>query len=108
MPIPAFDDPRSFLDDFAVSATIRASGGRGAAVEVRGIFDENYIDARLGDFDMATSSATRLKCMAVDVVSLRKHDLVAIEGVTYYLDHDPKPDGHGYAVMALSRDTGEA
>lgn len=112
MPIPAFDDPRSFLDDFAVDIAVRANRGEGAAVTVRGIFDEKYIDAKLGGFDVNTPGVTRALCMQVDVAGLKKYDTAQLvdeggqpTGPMYYLEHDPAPDGHGYAVMTLALDT---
>ncbi|HEV2606446.1 MAG TPA: hypothetical protein VGT79_00545 [Xanthomonadaceae bacterium] len=112
MPIPAFDDPRSFLGDFGVPVVFTLNGGRGAVVTrgtdglpLLGIFDERYVDAKLGGFDMATGGAPMLRCMAVDVAVVRKHDRAVIEGVTFYLDHDPLPDGHGFAFLQVSRDT---
>ena len=114
MPIPAFDDPRSFLDDFGVPVVFVLCGGTGATINrgadgqpLLGIFDEKYVDAKLGGYDMATGGAPMLRCMAVDIPGLFKHDKATIDGIVYYLDHDPLPDGHGYTFLMVSRDTGE-
>jgi hypothetical protein len=115
MSTPSFDDPRSFLQDFGVSTlSFRMQGGNGAVVNkgvdglpLAGIFDEKYVDAKLGDYDMVAGGQPRLRCMSVDVSGLKKHDQATIEGIVYYLDHDPMPDGHGYSFLFVSKDTGE-
>jgi hypothetical protein len=92
MPIPSFDDPRSFVQDFGVPI---------------------ILDVRLGSFDMATAPAPCIRCVASDVVALKKHDQatvcdpVAGTQTVYYLDHDPHPDGHGMAFVFVSLDTNE-
>jgi len=113
VPIPSFDDPRQFLQDFdAASLSFKLSSTTGAVITkgadglpLLGIFDEKYIDAKLGDYDIIAGGQPRLRCMAEDVAALKKHDQATIEGIVYYLDHDPLPDGHGYAFLMLSRDT---
>jgi hypothetical protein len=112
MPIPSFDDPRSFLDDFGI-AVVFTKQGTGAVINkgadgspLLGVFDEKYVDAKLGDFDMATGGRPCIRCMAADVVAIKKHDSVLIEGEgVYYVDHDPLPDGHGHAFVFVSLDT---
>lgn len=113
MPIPAFDDPRSFLADFGVPIILRAAEGTANPVTVQGIFDERYADARIGDFDMTTAPAPCIRCVTADVAMMKRHDQATVcdpvlnTQTVYYLDHDPRPDGHGMSFMFVSRDTGE-
>jgi hypothetical protein len=113
MPIPSFDDPRSFVQDFGVPIIFAAAAGTATPFTVTGIFDEKYMDVRLGSFDMATAPAPCIRCVASDVVALKKHDQatvcdpVAGTQTVYYLDHDPHPDGHGMAFVFVSLDTNE-
>lgn len=99
-----FDDPREFIDDFADAVTIRVDGRE--PFEVLGIFDEKYLNAAAGEFDMATARP-RLTCVAADLAGLKKYTRATIAGKPYSFDHDPHPDGIGMAVVFLSLDTDE-
>jgi hypothetical protein len=111
MPIPSFDDPRDFLDDFAVRVTVTPANGDGSSFDVTGLFDEKYQGVNLGDFQMQAAPRPRFKCMAVDVASLKKYDAAVVHdddlktSTDYFLEHDPAPDGYGYAILFLARDT---
>lgn len=97
-----FDDPREFIDDFADVVTIAPKGR--APFDVLGIFDEKYLNAAAGEFDMA-AARPRLTCVAADVAGLKKYTSVLINKTPYYFDHDPHPDGNGMAVVFLALDT---
>jgi len=106
MPAPAWENLDDFLsvDDFAIVATFTRQGS-GQVRQVRGIFDEQYVDADLGEYTMDTGEP-RLTCKEADVVGLKKHDactIAGIPGVNYELSHDPVPDGTGTAVVRLER-----
>lgn len=99
-----FDDPREFIDDFADKVTITVEGR--APFDVLGIFDEKYLNAKAGEFDMA-AARPRLSCVAADIAGLKKYTRAVIGGKPYYFDHDPHPDGNGLAVVFLALDTDE-
>jgi hypothetical protein len=101
MPAPSWDNPDAFLstDDFALEATVTPRGG--VSRTIRGIFDEPYMNAQIGEYE-ADSSDPRLTCKASDVADLRDKDPVVIEGRTYYLLTNPQPDGTGFAVLHMA------
>lgn len=101
MPAPIWDNPDAFLslDDFAVEVVVTPR--EGVSRTIRGIFDEPYMNAQIGEYE-ADSSDPRLTCKASDVADLRDKDAVVIEGRTYYLLTDPQPDGTGFAVLHMA------
>ncbi len=101
MPSPGWDNLDAFLspDDFALEAVVTPRGG--VSRSIRGIFDEPYLNAQIGEYE-ADSSDPRLTCKAADVADLRREDSAVIEGRTYYLLTDPQPDGTGFAVLRLT------
>lgn len=106
MPAPDWENPGDFLntDDFAITATITSKEG-GRVRLVRGIFDEQYVNRDLGEYDMDAGSP-RLTCKECDVAGLKKHDeckIASIPGVTFELTEDPKPDGTGFATLFFAR-----
>ena len=100
MPKPAWDDLDAFLntDEFAVAATVRLQDG-GARV-VRGIFDDPYLDAQLGEY-VADTSAPRFTCKASDAAGVRRGDWIAIDGTTYNVMTKPQNDGTGMVILRL-------
>src|SRR5690606_35376931 len=111
---PAWETLDDFLslDDFAVLAIFVPAGGV-AREPVPVIFDEPYVNAETGEYDMAAGEP-RVTCKAVDVIGLKKNDECVIverrqdgtllEVARYVLDHDPYPDGTGMAGVMLSRE----
>ncbi|WP_065329467.1 head-tail joining protein [Tritonibacter mobilis] len=100
MPTPSWDNPDAFLsiDDFALEANVTPQGG--VSRPVRGIFDEPYFNAQLGEYE-ADSSEPRLTCNELDVKDLAPHDSVEVAGRAYYLATYPQLDGTGLAVLRL-------
>lgn len=108
MPTPAWDDLSVFVDtdDFAILATFVRVGGQ-VIPDVAGNFDSPAMLASAGEFTMTTSDA-RFTCPHAKVATLKKNDTATIDGLAYYLDHDPQPDGTGMAILHLSLDTDDA
>ena len=104
MPAPAWERLDDFLrvEDFAVLAVFQPAGGV-ARAPVAVIFDEPFLNAELGEYDLNTG-VPRATCKEADVAGLKKHDGCLIGGMRFLLDHDPQPDGTGMAVVLLSRD----
>lgn len=102
MSAPSWENPDAFLqlDDFALEATVTPQGG--VSRMIRGIFDEPYLNAQLGEYD-ADVSDPRLTCKAADVADLTAKDAVGISGITYYLLTGPEIDGTGFAVLRLAK-----
>jgi hypothetical protein len=101
MPAPSWDNLDAFLstDDFALEVTVTTR--EGVSRSIRGIFDEPYMNAQIGEYE-ADSSDPRLTCKASDVADLRGKDSVVIGGRTYYLLTDPQLDGTGFAVLHMA------
>ncbi len=102
MSAPSWENPDAFLqlDDFAIAVTVTLQGG--VSRVVRGIFDEPYLNAQLGEYD-ADDVEPRLTCKAADVADLAAKDAVQIDGVPYYLLTGPQADGTGFAVLRLAK-----
>lgn len=106
MPAPAWEDLDAFLslDDFGVPAVFIPDKGEGAPRDpVPVIFDEPYFNADLGEYDMSTGEP-RVTGKEVDFAGLKKFDVCIVADVRFTLDHDPKPDGTGMAIITMSRD----
>lgn len=101
MPKPAWEDLDEFLDvdEFAVEATVSLHGG--ATRRVRGIFDDPYLNAELGEYELDTNRP-RLTCKESDVADVRRGDTVTIDGQTYDVMTSPQPDGTGMALLQLA------
>lgn len=102
MPSPAWEDLDAFLnvDEFAVLATVRLQGGTTRAV--RGIFDDPYLNAQLGEYELDTVRP-RLTCKESDLVGVLRGDEVEIDGKVYDVLSTPNPDGTGMAILEMAR-----
>ena len=101
MPAPAWEDLDVFLnvDEFATTATIHFQDGSTQAV--RGIFDDPYLNAQIGEYE-ADSSRPRFTCKHADVLEVRRGDVVDIAGQSYDVLSAAQPDGTGMALLDLA------
>lgn len=101
MPKPAWEDLDAFLnvDEFAVSATVTFQDG--TTMAVRGIFDDPYLNAELGEYEL-DSSRPRLTCKEADVIDVRRGDTVTIDGRVYDVLTTAQPDGTGMAQLEMA------
>lgn len=101
MPAPAWERLDDFLDvnDFAVTATVRLQNGTTRAV--RGIFDDPYLNAELGEYEMDTNRP-RLTCKETDVVGVTRGDVVELDGKVYDVLAGPHADGTGMAMLEMA------
>ncbi len=101
MPTPAWDDLNTFLsvDDFAVEATVTRLDGDTRVVI--GIFDDPYLNAQLGEYELDTSRP-RFTCKESDVIGVLRGDMVEINGRSYDVLSSAQPDGTGMAVLELA------
>jgi hypothetical protein len=102
MAVQDWEDLDAFLDleEFAASVTLGLQDG--GSRELIGIFDDPYLNAELGEYELDTTRP-RLTCKAADVTDVRRRDTVTINGETMDVMTDPQPDGTGLAVLALAR-----
>lgn len=98
---PAWENLDTFLDtdDFATRVTVRLQSGD--VREVRGIFDDPYLNAELGEYELDTTQP-RLTCKWVDVRDVLRGDVVEVEGRAYDVVTNAQPDGTGLALLALA------
>lgn len=99
MPVLPFDDLDVFLDDFALTATVRLQSG--GYRQVRGIFDDPYLNAQIGEYEHDTSKP-RLLCKESDVVGVLRGDIVDMDGRVFDVLTSAQPDGNGMAVLELA------
>lgn len=101
MPTPAWDDLDAFLDtaDFAVLATVTLHDE--TTRSVRGIFDDPYLNAQLGEYEMDTSRP-RFHCKEADVIGVLRGDQVEIAGRMFDVLTSAQPDGTGMAILELA------
>ncbi|PZQ21171.1 MAG: hypothetical protein DI569_12975 [Sphingopyxis macrogoltabida] len=91
----------AFLDpaDFAVSASIETRAGETRVVN--GIFDDPYMNAELGEYDMDTSRP-RFLAKEFDLAGIRRGDAATIAGKSYSILAGPKSTGDGMASLELA------
>lgn len=98
---PAWDNLDDFLqmDDFAVQAVIVQGGVTRPAIPC--IFDEPYLNAQIGEFEM-DSSQPRIHAKEADLIGVRRGATCTVAGKTYAVMDAPKPDGNGMAILKLA------
>lgn len=101
MPAPAWEDLDEFLDpdEFADVAVITLQGGD--TLQVTGIYDDPYLNAELGEYDMDTSRP-RFTCAEADVVGVTRGDIAVIDGQEFDILSSPQSDGTGMAILDLA------
>lgn len=107
--MPFAEDLDQFLSvrEFATPATlIFGDGDNPERREVVGIFDEPFLDAELGEYDLDTTQP-RLLCKEADVRGLGRYDRVEIAGRVFDVMSLPQVDGTGMATVRLSPVSGQ-
>lgn len=102
MAAPAWEDLGQFLnvDDFATAAVVHFHAG--GTRTVSGIFDDPYLNAQAGEYDMDTSDP-RFTAKESDLVGIRRGDSIVLDGAAYDILTGPQPDGTGMAVLKLAK-----
>lgn len=68
---------------------------------INGIFDEPYLNAQLGEYEV-DDAQPRFTCKAADVVGVKRGDyLLFANGQKYFVMSYPQQDGTGMAVLKL-------
>ncbi|MCU4540228.1 hypothetical protein KTJ16_03435 [Acinetobacter bereziniae] len=105
MPSPSWENLDVFLqkDDkggFAITVTIEfldCSPNR----NITGIFDEPYLNAQLGEYEVDTIEP-RFTCKEIDVVDVKQMDrLILDDGRTFNIMTYPQRDGTGLCILKL-------
>lgn len=102
MPAPGWEDLSAFLqtDEFASTATVSLQDG--STRSVVGIFDDPFLNAQIGEYELETSRP-RMSCAASDLEGIRRGDTATIDGETFDVVSGPQPDGTGMAILDLAR-----
>ena len=85
-------------DDFSIQAALRLQSGQ--TRQVRAIFDEPYLNAELGEYELDTNQP-RLTCKWKDVQDVARGDVVEVGGRPHDVVTNAQPDGTGMALLAL-------
>lgn len=98
---PAWENLDAFLspDEFATVAELQLQNG--TTRQVRGIYDEPFLNAELGEYDLDTTRP-RLLCKASDLVGVKRGDALVINGQTLDILTAPQADGTGMATLDLA------
>lgn len=91
-----FDD-----DDFGVTAEYTAAGA-GIAVEIKGIFDDDYNAALAPVEALVATSTPQIMCRTSDVPDAAGGDSITI-GATTFDVVEVRPDGTGITTLILNR-----
>lgn len=105
MPSPSWENLDVFLQTdrmggFAstVSVYLRKTGEDRSIV---GIFDEPYLNAQLGEYEV-DDAQPRFTCKASDCVGIREKDRLTLsDGRIFYVMHYPQQDGTGLCILKL-------
>lgn len=101
MPGLDWEDLDDFLDteEFAVSGVIDFQAGGNRTVSL--IFDDPYLNAQLGEYEMDVSRPRGLGKLA-DFTGVTRGDIITIDGKEYDILTGPQPDGTGMATLDLA------
>lgn len=101
MPSPSWENLDDFLsvDEFAVSAVIEDEDG-GDIRQVTGIFDDPYLNAELGEYDMDTSKP-RFLAKETELSGVRRGARVTIGAKIYDVLTGSQSTGDGMAVLMM-------
>jgi len=82
-----------------VSGILSFQAGGSQAVTV--IFDDPYMNAQIGEYEMDTTNPRALGKMS-ELSAARRGDVLTIDGQDYDVLTGPQPDGTGMATLALA------
>ena len=104
MPTPSWENLDVFLQGnavggFAVQATVTLRR-TGEERVITGIFDEPYMNAQLGEYEV-DDAQPRFTCKEADVVGIRAKDILLLNGREFYVMSYPRQDGTGLCILKL-------
>ena len=103
MPTLGWEDRDAFLslDEFGITATVTPQDG-GPSRSIVGIFDDAFLNAQLGEYDLDTTQP-RFLCKSEDVDGILRGDIAIIDGETFDVLTSPQVDGTGFATLVMGR-----
>ena len=85
---------------FAITATLKFEGGS-EDKSITGIFDEPYLNAQLGEYEV-DDAQPRFTCKSADVVGVKRGDFLLLkDGRKFYVMTYPQQDGTGLSILKL-------
>ena len=102
MPALAWEDLDVFLDADRFASVVVIHLGAGEIRQVTGIFDDPFLDAKLGEYDLSTTQP-RFLAKAIDLDGIDRGDTLVVDGETFDILEPPRPDGTGLATLAMAR-----
>lgn len=101
MPALDWENLSDFLDEkeFATEAALLFQSG--SSKSVTGIFDDPYLNAQIGEYEL-DSSRPRFMGKLADLKSARRGDTITIDGTTYDVLTPAQSDGTGMASLDLA------
>lgn len=93
--LDVFFDPEAFGDETLIHFQ------NGATRSIVGIFDEPYVNAQTGEYDMDTVQP-RLAATMADLSGVLRGDEVEINGILYDVLTGPQDDGTGLGMIELA------
>ncbi len=88
------------LGGFAITAILQFEDGS-EDKSIAGIFDEPYLNAQLGEYEV-DDAQPRFTCKSADVLGVKRGDyLVLADGQKFFVMSYPQQDGTGMAVLKL-------
>lgn len=101
MPAPEWEDLDAFLDEGEFATTVTVTREDGLALAFSGIYEDQYLDAQLGEYRM-DSERPRVWCKQADVPGVSRGDTCVVGGATYDVMTAPQGDGTGMAMLDLA------
>lgn len=87
---------------FAIVATVKFED-RSNDKQVIGIFDEPYLNAQLGEYEI-DDAQPRFTCKSTDVENVSRGDTLLLpDGRQFYVMTYPQQDGTGISVLKLEK-----
>lgn len=103
MPKPSWENLDVFFQTdtvggFADIATFEL--GDGSVLQITGIFDDPYLNAQIGEYEIDTSNP-RFTCAETEAVGIKQYDYMVLDGKRYNVVGYPKSDGVGVVIIPL-------
>ena len=101
MSFPYFRDDIQgvFLKDFGVDTTVTKDDA--TTFEMRGIVNSDYEKARVGGYRVDTQNLSLLVEETDDVSSIRRNDVIEMDGTSYKVVGQPESNGTGMALIRM-------
>jgi len=101
MPSPDWEDLDAFLDEGEFADAVTVTREDGVVLSFSGIYEDQYLDAQLGEYTMDTIRP-RVWCKQADVPGVARGDICTVGDAAYDVMSAPQGDGTGMAMIDLA------